>query len=435
MRIGTSLIVRQCGSLATVKICIVSALLAVPLFLGGCERDFRRDGGLIGSTENTVVNAPNRQWQTYRAAMFLMLVSSAAEANLKDANSIASFYFAATAVKDDINNLAGHLYPQYYWYPWNWECSKGTSPALSNPDGGSPATSGGQPVQSCTGSGGAASSSTPTTLDWILISGTARPGPLLPCPSFRPVPADSDSGIVACAQAAAAQTIDPASRYRFRNYVGLFNADLPILNQHLFKAAAAAIRQDKFVKLVQDSSSSGALGGPLGISFGVLQDALDVFGEIAESEQYLAASWRSEADNSAAITSAGPPYFPDKYPSYASYPDCTGVASSATIVSPCARHVTTEDAIAAFKAFPATQQTDLPAAAFEPIYTAIRKSCAALSGKLGPSPSSQSSKGPPPPISQDTMVCSQFAFAPNVYRADYQGPLSPPPAQTSPQHQ
>ena len=348
------------------------ATLAVLPVLIGCASEFKRDGGLVGAIENNVMEAPNRPWQTYRAAVFLMLLSAVAEANLKDTNSITSFYFAAAAVRDDINDLAGHIYPQYYWWTWNFE---GRDKAWTTPD-----------------RDGTVLADKPSTPQAI----GGKTGYLLPCPNYANCSSSST---------------DPNDAYRYKNYVGMFNADLPKLNDHLFKAAASSVRQDKFVKLIQDASQAGAIGGPTTIAWGVLKDLFDVSGEILDAEAHFAAAWRSELDNSAAIVTAanGPKQFPG----------CTK-ATDADFTN-CVGRVTTEDAVNAFSSRKPTKEIVVPIEAFDPIYAAIRNSCAAIVGKLPPK---ADPKGPPM-LSQESADCTQFMLAPNVYRKSLQGQKLP----------
>jgi hypothetical protein len=334
------------------------------------QYEFNNDGGYVAHVADNLMPAPNRRWQVYRASVALMLLSAVAEAELKDANSIGSFYLAARAVNDDVNNLAGHVYPQTTWYPWQK----------------SAATNGG----------------TATFPDGTTTAQLATP--FVPMISYR---ATGDN--------TTPKPENPATGTGFvppPNYEDLFETDLPALYEHIFKAAAAAARQDRFVQAIQDATKGA--GNPLSTAWIVAKDAFNLLGELVASEVSLAAAYRAETGNQAAIADSGTPGFPlDKAPVS---PNCTSpIPASNTLL--CAAQVTTQDAVTALTTHPVTQSIDVPANAFDPIYTAIRKSCQGLRAKLqkpatGASQVSMSAN-------QSNVDCTFFIFAPYVYRGDY----------------
>jgi hypothetical protein len=392
------------------RIVAAGVVLSNFLIAGGCS-EYRSDGGIVARAEDHVMSAPNREWQTYRAAVFLMLVSSVAAAELKDVNSVASYLRAAQAVNDDINNLAGHLYPQYAWYKWNWHPDSQKKQWVSPDQQSVPIAVDLQtnpfsndPPQPPTAPGAAVATFDTGKLPTLSkINGTY---PLLPCPSFDTV-------------AAASRTLSPCgmnqlgvqdtSPYRYRNYVGMFNDDIAQLYDHLFKAAAAAIRMDKFQSLVNDMDHGAVVGGNIDLLWNGLKDLLDIAGETADAESHFAGSWRAELDNSAAIVD---PSFMASRENSVDFQKCTNATADG-----CHWTVTTESIWASWQTKRNTRDTPVPAAAFNPIYVAIRRACHALVGLLPASDATGISKQTP---TQGDFDCSSFMFAPNVYRSDYQ---------------
>lgn len=178
-------------------------LLIMPFAIGGCAAEFDRSGGFEGELQDAVLKAPNPTWQTYRAAVFLQLVSSVAAVDLKDPNSIGSFYLAAAAVNSDISNLAGHIYEQKQFYSWN-------------------VTGGNYPD-------GKTAIKMPKPYD-MFYAPKNTPEPIKPCPNY------SDKS---CSE------FSTDANQKAKNYFGDFEREIPILNDHLYGAAGSATRTDK----------------------------------------------------------------------------------------------------------------------------------------------------------------------------------------------
>lgn len=350
----------------------VSAVLA----MAGCNAikyEFNTDGGYVAHVSDNLLDAPNKRWQVYRAAVALMLVTTVAESDLEDVNSIGSFYLAAKAVNDDINNLAGHVYPQTNWYAWNVVAVSKAKPKGEWPDHSD-------------------------------VNDTdPRPKikqPLYPVASFRAPPVESSYPV---------------------NYVDLFQTDLPRLNDHLFKAAASATRKDKFLAAISDAIKGGA--SPLSTAWIVMKDAFDLTGEIIASEVRVAAAYRAEKWNRAAIFNGDFGTLKD------SGCDKSNFTSNKTLdpdnILCQASQVTTQDAVEVLKTpridgtSPIGKNTDVSLAAYNQIYTVIRKSCRALRSRLPKAPETDRTAVKVFAAHQELIHCDLFALSPNVYRADY----------------